>query len=746
MGGDSRGRRDRSPRRGKDGPPRRRDSRDARRGRSRDRGMYKGGHFDRDGPKGARGKGKGPGMEDNYDPKFAQGRANSLRVLVPYSAQKAIIGVAGSNVREIGTNCGVFLNVSAKPFTSGDNCTDHIVSISPRLQLAGYDHAIDQCALAMKNVMKLVFPETDRDQYKCIFLAPTKLMALVVGTKGARIQHLRKHYRVDVQIDSKPVQQQFDAELELTGKLTDVMKVVNLLNDVFQVFYDDRSQSEQRRRQMDEAKEDKANRGYENAGPPAVSGGEKGKGKDRDREEDRDRGGRGERDREDDRRRDRERDDRRGREEQHNKVTTTSDQENDVKFLKSTTATSAATTNEMKTTARTSTTDRHHQQKRQNRNDKQIPQHDDERTSSRQQDLHTKTLLKTSDPAATGGTKAAGAAAATTDITPGKIDDQSRKPRPVKPKKIRAFLDNIQTDSEKSDGSRSCSEFRGEGRLAAMKRLKEERERLLNQNTKDSSRRNPFFHKSREHEHQSDEDAKSERGSVDIKSRNNSRADSSRSGRSISASRNRNKSCIKSRDKNDGNNQPQQTNEESQENRFSRRNQDSKTTTADRQDDEISHRGGKTRDHTSKPRAGDRGARNVDREREKQRGNTTRDSMGGGAVGPPPRAYIATHNPRPFTMVPDIPIAEQLTCLVKIPDIPEFFSTQGIVALDDTKQEMDENFFLLDLRQRVKGLGSVESIFFSRGKPLTQIEVRATEGILPYIVSQVVEQVRLVTM
>eukprot|EP00392_Amoebophrya_sp_AT5.2_P002377 g2382.t1 len=199
-------------------------------------------------------------MEDNYDPKYAQGRPNSLRMLVPESAYKPIIGVKGANVKSIGQQYGVFLNVSDRPFVSQENCTDHIVSISTRLQAAGYVHAIDQCADAMKAVMELAFPsqagqDPETRVYKVILLMPQRFMGLVVGPGGARVKYMRAAWELGIDTsnaDGVPAvgqgssrglrsdftYKQYDGELVLTGRMRNIMEVANLLNDVLQVYYD----------------------------------------------------------------------------------------------------------------------------------------------------------------------------------------------------------------------------------------------------------------------------------------------------------------------------------------------------------------------------------------------------------------------------------------------------------------------------------------------------------------------------
>ena len=67
---------------------------------------------------------------------------------------RLIIGAGGANVKRIGSETGTFVNVSSQPFVTQDLCTDHIVSINPRVRIESYGSALAQCTAAMKQVLR----------------------------------------------------------------------------------------------------------------------------------------------------------------------------------------------------------------------------------------------------------------------------------------------------------------------------------------------------------------------------------------------------------------------------------------------------------------------------------------------------------------------------------------------------------------------------------------------------------------
>ncbi|CAD7925074.1 unnamed protein product [Amoebophrya sp. A25] len=201
-----------------------------------------------------------PGPEvENFDPAMAQGMPNSLRILVPEKSTKKVIGQSGENVRRIGSQAGCFIHVSSRAFNTRDACTDHIVSISPRNKQSSetWAHAIEQCSFAMKAVMREAFQSIgEGDPFKCIFLAPAHCAGLIIGNRGDRVGHIRRVFDVDIQL-SKPPHGQFDEEVTFTGKLDQVEQVVNMMNDVFQVYWPNVSEDEQRMAQIEQARRDK---------------------------------------------------------------------------------------------------------------------------------------------------------------------------------------------------------------------------------------------------------------------------------------------------------------------------------------------------------------------------------------------------------------------------------------------------------------------------------------------------------
>ncbi len=102
---------------------------------------------------------------------------------------------------------GTFVNISSQPFSTTDMCTDHIVSITPRMRMENghFRNALEQCTAAMKQVMALAFPQQDPNMdYKCIFLVDASLAGLMIGKGGERIASLRRDHGVQVQLQKPP--------------------------------------------------------------------------------------------------------------------------------------------------------------------------------------------------------------------------------------------------------------------------------------------------------------------------------------------------------------------------------------------------------------------------------------------------------------------------------------------------------------------------------------------------------------
>ena len=95
--------------------------------------------------------------QENSDPTKLQGIAGGIRILMPEEVTKVIIGKAGQNVQRLGRESGTIINVSAVPFITVDQCTDHIVSIIPRVLETRYESPMHQCTKAMTDVVTLAF-------------------------------------------------------------------------------------------------------------------------------------------------------------------------------------------------------------------------------------------------------------------------------------------------------------------------------------------------------------------------------------------------------------------------------------------------------------------------------------------------------------------------------------------------------------------------------------------------------------
>eukprot|EP00392_Amoebophrya_sp_AT5.2_P000060 g60.t1 len=223
---------------------------------------------------------------------------NALRILIPDKSMKRVIGTSkcspgacGENVRRVGNESSTFIHVSSKPFNTKDACTDHIVSISPRAPDSDpgsmnsdncdrkWKHAIDQCSYAMMSVLREAFQTLDaRCPFKCILLAPAHCAGLIIGSRGDRVGHVRRAFNVDIQLNkygetrcwshhNKPPPDQYDEEVTFCGKLEDVARVVNMMNDVFQIYWPNVPEEEQRAAQIAQARLDKEGerrRGYQN--------------------------------------------------------------------------------------------------------------------------------------------------------------------------------------------------------------------------------------------------------------------------------------------------------------------------------------------------------------------------------------------------------------------------------------------------------------------------------------------------
>lgn len=174
---------------------------------------------------------------ENTDPTKLQGIPGGIRILVPKEVMKNVIGPGGTNVQRIGRETGTIVNVSANPFVTADQCTDHIVSIYLRVVMPAYRSPMHQCVAAMKYAVKLAFNlenSGDNPNAKVILLVDASLAGLIIGKQGARKRNLEVDNQVAITLTIPP-EGQADEECSFSGPLENIGNAIESMDDIFKI-------------------------------------------------------------------------------------------------------------------------------------------------------------------------------------------------------------------------------------------------------------------------------------------------------------------------------------------------------------------------------------------------------------------------------------------------------------------------------------------------------------------------------